>query len=150
MATYLGSKMASAGIQPKFLPTGDLAVYSQYSVATALNLNDTINMLQIPGAASASGAFVTGVTFDVDKLDSNATPTILLSVGDAVLNNRFIKNSNIGQAGGFAIPNQNASLGFNYTTLTTIIVTCAAAAATAITGTTGPYIRLLMNYSFDP
>ena len=150
MTTYLGSKMATAGIQPKFLPAGDLAVFSQYSVAAALAAGDTIEMMQIPGAAAESGAFVTGVTLDVDKLDSGATPAILLGVGDTANAQRFIKTTNIGQAGGYAIPNQNGSLGFNYTQLATVTVTCETAAQTAITGTGGPYIRLLMNYSFDP
>jgi hypothetical protein len=141
MATYNATRMAP-GIQPKFLPTGDLAVFSQFQTTAGLATGDVINMMTVP-----AGAYITGVTFDCDKLDSNGSPTIVLNVGDGTNTQRFIKNSAIGQAGGFGIPNVPAVLGFQYQALTTILVQVGTGAAT---GVVGAFIRLVLNYSMDP
>ncbi len=141
MTIYNATKMA-AGVQPKFLPTGDIAVFSQFTTIAALAAGDVINMLQVP-----AGATITGVGLDVDKLDSSGTPAIVLNVGDAANNQRFVKNAAIGQAGGVAVPNQNGTLGFPYPAVSTILVQVGTGAAT---GVVGANVRLVLNYSLDP
>ncbi len=140
MTIYNATKM-TAGVQPKFLPTGDIAVFSQFTTIAALASGDVINMLQVP-----AGATITCIGLDVDKLDSNGTPAIVLNVGDAANNQRFVKNSVAGQAGGVATPNQNGTLGFQYATTSTILVEVGTGAATGIVGAN---VRLVVKYSLD-
>ncbi len=146
MTTYASNK-AQAGVQPKSLPTGDLAVYAVYTFPSTspptLNAGDVITMMTVP-----SGATITGVTFDVDKLDTGGTPTIKLNVGDGSLVNRFINQTTVGQAGGYQVPNINGAIGNLYQANTPILVTVQTGAAGAVSA--GASIRLVLNYSMDP
>ena len=100
MAAYNSNKML-AGTQPKMLPSaGGVNVLATASLTTALALNDTINMLQLAADASdpqGSGPTIIGMVLDCDKLDSNGTPTITLSVGDSVSATRYFNASTIAQ-----------------------------------------------------
>ncbi len=146
MTNYASNK-AQAGVQPKALPTGDLAVYAVYTFPSTspptLAANDTITMMTVP-----AGATITGVTLDVDKLDSGGTPAIKLNVGDGSVANRFINQSTVGQAGGYQVPNINGAVGNLYQANTPILVTVQTGAAGAIQA--GAAIRLVVNYSMDP
>jgi len=93
------------------------------------------------------GATITGVTLDVDKLDTGGTPAVKLNVGDGAAANRFINQSTAGQAGGYQVPNINGGIGFQYQTNTPILVTVQAAAAGAVQA--GAAVRLVVNYSMD-
>jgi hypothetical protein len=146
MTTYTSNK-AQAGVQPKMLPTGDLAVYALYTFPGAspptLATGDTVAMMTIP-----TGATITGVTFDVDKLDTGGTPAIKLNVGDATVANRFINQTTVGQSGGYQVPNINGAIGNQYQANTPILVTVQTGAAGAVQA--GAAIRLVVNYSMDP
>lgn len=145
--TNYNSNKAQAGVQPKVLPTGDLAVYGVYTFPSTssptLNTGDTITMMTIP-----TGAIITGVTLDVDKLDTGATPAIKLNVGDAAVNNRFINQSTAGQAGGYQVPNINGAIGNQYQANTPVLITVQTGAAGAVQA--GAAVRLVINYSMDP
>jgi protein involved in polysaccharide export with SLBB domain len=147
MTTNYNSNKAQAGVQPKFLPAGDLAVYGVYTFPAAspptLGAGDTITMMSVP-----AGATVTGVTLDVDKLDTGGSPAIKLNVGDAVTANRFVNQSTAGQAGGYQVPNINGGIGFQYAATTPILVTVQTAAAGAVQA--GAAVRLVLNYTMDP
>ena len=145
MTTYTSNK-AQAGVQPKMLPTGDLAVYAVYTFPNTspptLNTGDVVTMMTIPANAT-----ITGVTFDVDKLDTGGTPAIKLNVGDGTVGNRFINQTAAGQAGGYQVPNINGAIGNQYQANTPILVTVQTGAAGAVQA--GAAIRLVVNYSMD-
>jgi len=144
-ANYNSSK-AQPGVQPKFLPAGDLAVYAAFTFPSSspptLGVGDTITMMTLP-----AGATVTGVTLDVDKLDTGGTPAIKLNVGDSGVTNRFVNQSAVAQAGGYQVPNINGGIGFQYQTNTPILVTVQTAAAGAVQA--GAAVRLVVNYAMD-
>ena len=145
--TNYNSNKAQPGVQPKQLPTGDMAVYATYAFPSVspptLNTGDTITMMTVP-----TGAVITGVTLDVDKLDTGGTPAIKLNVGDATVANRFINQSTAGQAGGYQVPNINGAVGNQYQANAPILVTVQTGAAGAVQA--GAVIRLVLNYSMDP
>lgn len=145
--TNYNSNKAEAGVQPKVLPTGDLAVYAVYTFPSTspptLNTGDTISMMTIP-----MGATITGVTLDVDKLDTGGTPAIKLNVGDGTVPNRFINQTVVGQAGGYQAPNINGAIGNQYQANAPVLVTVQTGAAGAVQA--GAAIRLVVNYSMDP
>ncbi len=146
MSTNYNSTKAQPGITPKFLPTGDLAVYAAFTFPSSspptLGAGDTITMMTVP-----AGATVTGVTLDVDKLDTGGTPAIKLNVGDGGSANRFINQSTAGQAGGYQVPNINGGIGFQYPANTPILVTVQTAAAGPVQANSA--VRLVVNYSMD-
>jgi hypothetical protein len=146
MTTYTSNK-AQAGVQPKVLPTGDLAVYAIYTFPSAspptLNTGDVITMMTIP-----TNATITGVTLDVDKLDTGGSPAIKLNVGDGTVANRFINQTTVGQAGGYQVPNINGAVGNQYQANTPILVTVQTGSAGAVQA--GAAVRLVVNYSMDP
>jgi hypothetical protein len=152
---------------PRMLPSsGGVNILSTISLATALLLNDVIQLMQLGADASnpnGLGPTVIGIVFDVDQLDSNGAPTITLDVGDQVTGaaatpQRFFAASTIAQAGGYAVPTKNAVLGYQpfagsfgvYTTpslLTDqVYATVHAAPATFKAGT----MRFLAEVTFDP
>jgi hypothetical protein len=145
--TNYNSNKAQPGVQPKQLPTGDMAVYAAYAFPSVspptLNTGDTITMMTVP-----TGATITGVTLDVDKLDTGGSPAIKLNVGDATVANRFISQTTAGQAGGYQVPNINGAIGNQYQANTPILVTVQTGAAGAVQA--GAAIRLVVNYSMDP
>ncbi len=145
--TNYNSTKAQAGVQPKALPTGAIAVYAVYTFPSAspptLAANDTITMMTVP-----AGATITGVALDVDKLDTGGTPAIKLNVGDGSVPSRFISQTTAGQAGGYQVPNINGAVGNQYQTNTPILVTVQTGAAGAVQA--GAAIRLIVNYSMDP
>ena len=161
MTVYTSNKML-AGTQPKMLPSaGGVNVLAVASLTTALVLNDTINMVQLAADAAdpvGNGPSIIGIVLDCDKLDSNASPAITLSVGDAGSATRYFSASTIAQQGGYAIPTIPAILGYQpfgsafntYPTPSlafyTIFVTCSHAAATFQNGN----VRLLTEFTYDP
>lgn len=140
MTTYLSNK-AIPGVSPKFTASNSIPVYASYALASAPSLNDLIQMMTIP-----AGATICSVVLDSDKLDSNASPTITLDVGDGTVANRFLAASTVGQAGGAAVANVAAAYGYQYTANTPLYVKIHAAAATFQAGT----VRLLVEYTMDP
>jgi hypothetical protein len=151
MAVYNANKMA-AGTQPKFLPDASgVNVLSIFAATVAFLLNDTINFMVIPVAASdPGGPAILEVILDSDQIDSNVAPLMTLDVGDTNsgggnVAQRFFAASNIAQAGGYAIPTKPAILGLQYTANTTIFATVHAAPATFKAGS----IRLFVSYTFD-
>ena len=76
-------------------PTGAVVVPFSVSLTTALAAADVIELVKIP-----NNAVLLDFTMDVTDLDTNATPTLTLDIGDDAVANRFVAASSIGQAGG--------------------------------------------------
>lgn len=159
MAVYNSDKMA-AGTQPRVLPTAAGVHVLATASLTTLALNDTINMLQLEGDPTmpGNGPAITGMILDVDDLDSNGSPTLVLAVGDGVVADRFITNSTIGQSGGVAYLNKPGGLGYKPFNASFASYPSASYATytIAVKATTGPAtfqagsIRLVTSFSYDP
>ena len=143
MTTY-SSNLIGPSVPPKYLEKGVISVVAQFTIATALVAGDIIQMIQVP-----QGAQILDVGLAVPQLDTNATPTISLNVGDGTTHNRYIAGDTNGElaAGGVTRLNQEGGLGYQYTTNgNTINVECGTAAATAKLGQT---ITLTCTYACD-
>lgn len=104
-------------------------VTREIAVTTALAASDTVNFINKP-----EGYELVDATLYSDDLDSNGSPQISLNFGAiGVRANSIIAASNVGQAGGMARMSSmtEARAGYGACSLG---VTVAAAAATAITG----------------
>lgn len=85
---------------------GVIAVRAEYSLTAALALNDTIDFAKVP-----AGHIPVDVILDSDDVDTGGSPAVVFQVGlraaDGTTDDpdAFIKNSNVGQAGGVASTN---------------------------------------------
>lgn len=137
MATYYSDHVIlnAAGantIPAKYHEVGAFVTYAEVTLpsGTTLATNDTLQLCDI-----APGIVVTGVTVDTDKLDTNATPTIVYSVGVTGTTAQFVSLSTTAQAGGFQIQNVAGALGViggGNTTPTRVFATITTGAATGI------------------
>lgn len=91
---------------------------------------DIIQMLEVP-----IGATILDVWLSCTDIDTNGAPAVVLSVGDGGDVDRFILDSTIGQAGGYARLNNTAGAAYTYTADDTIDVKVVTAAATKAAGT---------------
>lgn len=108
---------------------------------------DILQMVTVP-----KGATILDMALSAEDLDTNATPTITLSVGDGDDDDRFIVASTVAQAGGIvrlgvgvAAADIDGAHGFKYTAQDTIDVKIVAAAATKAAGN----ITLTVWYTLD-
>jgi hypothetical protein len=106
-------------------------------LAADLATGNTVTLFRVP-----KGFTVTGFRVDATDMDTNGTPTITLSVGDAGSAGRFVAASTIAQAGGtvsgnIATTGGTLSPGFFYKfpADTDILATFPAGSATAAAGT---------------
>ena len=77
MATLQSDAVKAA--RPSITPDGSGEVYSvrgKVDLAAALALNDVIELVKLP-----AGCVPVDFTSDIDDLDSNATPTLAMSIG---------------------------------------------------------------------
>lgn len=100
---------------------------------------DAANVCQLP-----VGAIVLDATIEADDLDTNASPTITLNVGDAGSANRYFAASTVAQTGVAA--QATAATGIFYQVTgnndTMVRVAVAANAATSAAGT----VRIAVQY----
>lgn len=99
------------------LVTGDLA------------LNKTVSLFKVP-----NNFVITRAEVYVTDMDTNSTPTIAFSIGDATTAARIVSASTAAQAGGAATIVATLPY-YQYTAETEILWTTTTAAATAAAGT---------------
>ena len=145
MAAYNGTKSRGLGIPTKEHHHVNRVVGS-FAVSVALALNDTIELCGMP-----SGAILTDFHIAVPDLDTGGSPAITLSLGDLESAARYVSASTVGQAGGVisrsATPQIAASVGFQTTVETALILTVAAGPQTGATGVT---INYIIEYTMNP
>lgn len=90
------------------------------------------------------GFIVTGIIAVASDMDTNGTPTLTLSVGDAASGTRYLSGSTIGQAGTSTQTLASTGLLFEHTADTEIVITATAGAATAAAGTLDLYLTGFM------
>lgn len=153
----------TAGKSPRLLQFGITSVISIVSQTTALALNDTIAMVQVPSDPSVDqnggrgGPSVVGIVMDVDSLDSGNT--LVVSIGDSANAARYWTVSTMAQGGGYFQPTKSGIVGYQpfggavFTTYTTtsystytVVVKCTTTPNTWVNGN----IRMLFEYTLDP
>lgn len=138
MTTYSTGLVSSYSA---FTGPGGGVVYMRevvYTLTAALVSADIIQMIPV-----AAGERVVDLQLISEDLDTHATPTITLDVGDGVDTDRYIDGSTIAQTGGFerlgvglATDAEAIAANYVYTAADTIDVVVSAAVATgATTGT---------------
>lgn len=131
MATWQGLNVNTGQTElPKFDASGVTSQIYTAALGTGLANGDVILGPVVP-----AGVFISGVSVDVQSLDSNGTPTITFECGTSTTPGQFIASGNTtAQAGGIAGANVPGTLGTTFSTPTAIQVTITHAAATAKAG----------------
>ena len=112
--------------------------YGEVAFTGTITTADAATVCNLP-----VGAIVLDVTLESDDLDTNATPTITLNVGDAETANRYFAASTVAQAGTTSVA--TAATGLFYTVAagnTAVRVAVAANAATSAAGS----VRVAVTY----
>lgn len=136
MATLVAGK-TSAGVQPKGLRVGLIAVTSVYSIAASLSTGDVIQMIKVP--ANATPVFMV-----VSSAGSGAGS---VNVGDGVDTDRYIQNAGISASGVPVFLNNAAFVPYTYSVDDTIDVTVSASVSFS-PGASGS-ITLMAIFSMD-
>ncbi len=127
---------------PKYNAFGETTQIYVAALTTALANGDTILGPVVP-----AGQFMSGVTIDVDALDSNGTPTLAFEVGIAGTPAKFIATGNTtARAGGIQSANVAGTNGTKFAVDTAILVTITAGPATAVAGN----MRIKATYTASP
>jgi len=108
-------------------------------VAADAATGNTVQVLKAP-----KGFVVTGVYLALTDIDTNGTPTVSVTLGDAGDDDRFVAASNIGQAGGSTTTLASTGLYYEFTTDTDIALKFATGSATAVAGTVTAYLTGFM------
>lgn len=145
MTQYFTNK---ASATPKYLDTAagvnSIAVYTFGTTGLpTLQIGDTFVCEPIP-----AGVAMFDVELDTDRLDGGGTPSLVLSVGDALVPGRYMTGITAGRAGGLASPNVFGWTGFAYSATTSILVTVTATANGPVPANAG--IRVTVSYTADP
>lgn len=126
----------SGGKVPLATPAGDAKnvkrAFGSVVVPNTLALNDLINFLQLPPGAKIVDTFLMS-----DDLDSNGTPLITVSVGDADGAATIFNASAIAQTGGIDRNPVHTCIDKQYLVKTTLQGKVTAVAATKAQGTIG-------------
>ncbi len=147
MASIFKSVEVTAGLK-RYCASGVYALYGHYTLAgSALVINDVIQMVNIP-----AGARVLAVDLYVDRLDTGATPTITLDVGDGVTTNLYITLAVVGQSAVGQVTSKTATYGqasafavSPYTSDDTIDILVHTAPQTGLTNSTVKLVALVSN-----
>lgn len=99
-------------------------------LTTDLAINRTVALMVVP-----KGFVLTSYNCIVPDMDSNGSPTLVFTLGDAASSNRIATVATTGQAGGTLSTLAAAGLNYEFTADTEIIWTTTTAAATAVAGT---------------
>jgi len=132
MATITATK-AAAGIQPKGLRVGLVAVTSTYSLGASLSVGDVIQMIKVPAGATPVYIALTGVAGAGS-----------VNVGDGISTARYISNYLISAASTIATIN-TLYTPYTYSVDDTIDILASAVSTSAATGG----FNLLAIFSMD-
>jgi len=136
MATYSATNYARKPVASHGL-AGDLkAAFFEVSCTAAPSTSDTINFGYLP-----AGARVISAVLESTDMDTNATPTLTINVGDSGDADRLFAASTVGQTGALSTATAVTGAGYKYDTETLITGVAQANAATGAAGTL--YLSLL-------
>ena len=133
-----------AYLQPQTGPQGFARTMKTFGGRTALATTDVAVSAVTAAFRVPAGFIVTGIIAVASDMDSNGTPTLALSVGDAGSSVRYLSSSTIGQAGTSTTTLASTGLLFENTADTDILITATTGAATAAAGTLDLYLSGFM------
>lgn len=137
MATYTASG-AQAGVQPKGLRAGLVAVTSFYSLPTSVSAGTVIQMVKVP--ANAQPVMV--------KVASTITGQATVQVGDGIDGDRYYTETTLSAAMGWVFCEQNitAIAPYTYSQDDTIDITISRVSISTLGGA----VYLTAIFSMDP
>lgn len=106
--TYKSSQVTSSLVRGNWRGA-DFTVFGICAAGSAA-LGDVYQLVQIP-----NGYTIMDMLLDVDQLDSNGSPTVVLEVGDSVSASRFYSGATVAKTGGIAVPTVPGTIGYSYT-----------------------------------
>jgi hypothetical protein len=131
MATYNSTAVANNGPALSHGLAGNAKVATAtVSCAAAPSTSDTINFFDLPANARIHMAVLSA-----SDMDTNATPTITLNVGDSGSATRLFSAATVAQAGTASTALATTGIGYLTTAKTRITGTAQANAATGAAGT---------------
>lgn len=116
---------------------------AEFTLTAALAANDTVELFYLHKGFRVTGGFVKS-----DDLDTNGTPTITLSVGDADDDDRYFAAITTGQTGG--VNTTMATTGVDYVTTKKTLVSLKVPAGAATGATTGTIVVTIFGYIEEP
>ena len=131
MATYNSDQIANNNQRVgSHTGLGIFPLYATITTTAALTTADTLNAFVIP-----KGCRVLYMMLKSSDVDTNASPTIALNVGDSGSATRFFSASTVGQAGTAAAATAVGGIGYLTTADTLVTIVPSANAATGVAGT---------------
>lgn len=89
-------------------------------------INNTIDLMRVP-----KGTVILGARLETGQLDTNASPTLTIDIGDSGNAARIFSASTVGQTGANTVAMPNGAFGYKYATESVITLKVHAAPATA-------------------
>lgn len=115
----------------------------EYTISAALVINDVINLFDLPPGARVQGGYIKS-----DDLDTNASATITLDVGDGGDADRYFAASTAAQAG--TVDRAMAATGVDYLTTAKTRVFATVKAAPATGATAGTLVVVIQYWVQEP
>jgi hypothetical protein len=126
--------------QPQQGDTGFARTNKTYGRRVTLLAADLVTTNTVAAFKLPPGFVAMSLYAGASDMDTNGSPTLTISVGDASSAARFLSASTIGQAGTATSTVATTGFLFQTTAETTVIVSFPAASATAVAGTLDLYI----------
>lgn len=117
----------------------------EFNLTAALALNDTIDMFKLHPRFRVVGGFV-----KVTDLDTNGSPTIVLSLGDAGDDDRYFTGLTIGQAGGVSTTMAATGVDYYNNASAPLLVQAKVTTGPATGATTGTIVAELWGFIEEP
>lgn len=129
MATYSSTKISDSHPAHSGAPSGECILYGTVTISGAAATGDLLRFFTVPMNFTVVEAVV-----HITDVDTHATPTATLIVGDADDTDRIIASSTAPRAGGFDRLSNTAGFLYQYTADTVVYGTIGTV-ATGATGT---------------
>lgn len=130
MATYSATNYDTKPVPSHGLANDCKVLYFEVTCTAAPGTSDTINFGYVPADAR-----VVFAVLEATDMDTNATPTLALNVGDAGDADRLFAASTVAQAGTLSSAIATTGAGHKYDDSTLITGTASTGAATGAAGT---------------
>lgn len=140
MATTFTLPASGVPAKTPYVGSAPVTVYAELALTVAPVINDVYQMIKVP-----LGARILKWSIGADDLDTDASPTITLSLGDGGSVARYVSASTIGQTGAAPVKTMlKTGYGYVYTADDTVDILVAAAPTAFAAGTIRCSVTYLM------
>lgn len=139
MATYKSDR-AQTGVQARFIESGTVTEYAEYTGSATLSAGDVIQMVKVQ-----AGARVTRIAYVGNVLDAT-TGTILVTVGDGLDVDRYDASVSLGTTVLFGLDSAGLFTDYEYTADDTIDIKFADVGSSP---TAVPIVRMIVDFRYD-